>query len=135
MYQGLRLFRTDSPAMLGQDLQRQNTELERVFGEIDRDKLSRWNVRRSTAGSVGAAHGDMVLAGFNKNATVLLPASSPEKAGHAVRVVQVGGLGAITVLAQFGETVNTVSSVTMGVNIGFREYVDDGAGGWWGPAT
>lgn len=135
MFQGQRAFHTNDPVQLQTELMRQNAQIEAEFKRLDGEKPSRWNVRRETGSTAQAAHGDFILAGFNQNAQVLLPASSPAKAGHAVRVAQVGGIGAVTIVAQRANSVNATTSVAIGVNTGFHEYVDDGAGGWWGPAV
>jgi hypothetical protein len=134
-FKGLRQFRTDDAKALGADLQRENTEIERAFSGLGREFVGRWRIVRATGSSVQAKHGDMVLAGFNQNTVVLLPKSSPDNAGLAVRVVQVGGLGAVSVAAASRESVNGVASVAIGVSTGYRDYVDEGTGKWWGPAV
>lgn len=133
MYQGQRAFPTENPGQLRTTLLRQTTELEKEFRRLDTEKPSRWNVVRVLESSYQAKHGDMVLAGFNADTVVRLPFSSRSLVGFEVRVVQVAGLGAVTVAASDGETINGVPSSTIGIASGHRDYVDAGDGTWWGP--
>lgn len=136
LYRGLRQFQTKEPAQLASDLLRQNQMLEEGFGEAERQLAQRWRVVKATDTTHQAAHGDFVLANFNNRDTdVLLPLGGPDTAGRAVRVARVGTLGTVRVVATNGQEVNAATSAGLGSNAGFREYVDDGFGGWWGPAT
>lgn len=132
-FKGIRQYRT-SDTQLAEDLQRQNTEIERAFVAVT-NEAGRRRIVRVTGATYQAEHGDMVLAGYNKNTVVLLPKSSLDKASLDVRVVQVGGLGAVTVAAASGETVNGADSVAVGASTGYRDYIDEGNGKWWGPAV
>lgn len=132
--QGLREYSTDNPAKLRAELQRQNLLTERAFDDAARATLPRWKIVRVTGATYQASHGDFVLAGYNQNAKILLPRSSPETAGLSVCVSQVGGVGGTTAVAQSGQLVNNAAEYPVGLSTGYRELVDDGLGNFWGPA-
>jgi hypothetical protein len=133
-FQGMRDFRTEDPRQLRQDLQRQNQRLEDGFGEVERTTMERGRTVKVLQASYQARHGDVVLAGYNEDTTILLPESKPETANRVVRVVRVAGGATITVAAPSRQSVNGAASTTV-TTTGWRDYLDDGFGNWWGPAV
>lgn len=131
-YRSIREFATHDPVRLRSDLQRQSQALEDAFADANRDFLQRWRIVKVTDALYQAAHGELILAGYNTDTVIVLPASSEQTGGLAVRVVFAGGSGSITVQAPSGQTVNSVETQAFGGSYGFKEYVDDGLGAWWG---
>jgi len=134
LFRGLREIRTTEPKQLAADLRRLNIAIEDGFAEAEQTFEAIPRVVRVVESSYTASHGDFVIAGFNQPAVILLPRSSPETATRRVRVVQVGVLYGVTVAAQSDQTVNGTASTTLGAYAGYRDYIDDGLGNWWGPA-
>jgi hypothetical protein len=134
-YRAQREFRTEDPARLRSDLQRQGSELELAFSSVERESETRPKPVKVPGATYQAKHGELVLAGYNQDARVLLPPSTSETAGRSVCVVQVGGAGFVSIVASPGQTVNGAASTTIGFSTGYRRYIDDGMGGFWGPAA
>jgi hypothetical protein len=133
-YASLRDFRTEDPAQLRTDLQRQNRALENAFADMEREAPRRLRVVKVVEDTYQAEFGDFVLAGFNQDAAILLPSSEPATAGLSVWVVQVGGAGGVTAVAQSGQLIDNAATYAIGVNTGHRQLVADGLGNFWGPA-
>ncbi len=127
-FQGIRDFRTETPAALRADLQRFNAGLERAFADVD--KASPWRAVRANR-NVRLNAGDAVFVDAASAVSVFLPASSAANAGRAVRVCRVNGSATITIIAPANETVTGAASVALSSSSGWTEYMADGAGGWW----
>ena len=131
-FPGFRDFRTDAPKELRQDLQRLNALIERAFADVASEQAQRFRPMLVTGPTGSAAHGDLVVAGFTQAATIFLPASTAETAGRVVRVAQ--SSNTVTVIARQGQTVAGGASTTIGTNGVYKDFIDDGAGHFWGPA-
>jgi hypothetical protein len=133
-YESTTDFPSFEPKQRG-ELQRLERKIVAGFSSEESSSPRKFAIVRVLGSRYTAKHWDAVLAGFNQNAVILLPKSDPAKADHRVRVVQVGGLGAVAIVAQDGDKVNAASSAAIGVSTGYQDFFDDGQGGWWGPAV
>jgi hypothetical protein len=126
-YQGMRDFRTETPAVLRSDLQRQNALLEQEFQR--RDSVGPWRAVRANR-DARALVGDAVFVDASAALKVFLP-SSRGAAARSVRVCRVAGSATVTVVAPAQETVNGAASVALSSSSGWSEFMADGSGGWW----
>ncbi len=128
-FQGIRDFRTETPAVLRADLQRLNGAIESAFTEAGRT-LGQWkpvHTSRTTRIDAGSA----VFVDAAGAVTIFLPSSNSANAARCVRVCRVNGSAAITLVAPANEAVNGAASVALSSSSGWSEFMADGKGGWW----
>ena len=135
LFRGLREVRTTEPKQLAADLRRLNGAIEDGFAAVELDFERMPRVVSTTEARHQAKHGDFVRPGISQSSLVLLPASTPETAGQSVYVLQTDPSFPVTVVAASGQAVNGDAEVAIGANQGWQRFIDDGLGGFWGPAS
>lgn len=130
-FNGIKDYRASDPDRLREDLRRQNVSLEQMFATVERERAARPVPRRVTK-DTAAAHDEALLVDASAGVVkVFLPSSSPDKACRFVRVCSVKNVNSILVVAANGNTVMGGAANTLPVSFGYRDYMDDGQGGWW----
>jgi len=127
-YQGIRDFRTAEPGQLRQDLQRQNQAIEQAFFDAELER-ARFSVRKTNRDDT-VAFRELLLVDVTSDVVVRLPSSSPETKGLPCRIGRTVGGGTLMVAAVENQTVQGGVSASL-PNIGWAEFIDDGAGGFW----
>lgn len=127
-FQGLRKYRTDSPAKLDIDLQRQNLLLEKELASL-RASFQPAPSSVTVSRNAQAQDGQLVLADATRGAIVVVLPSS----GARVLVAKKDASGnAVNVFAANDQlTINGVTGPDAIATQGLREYFGDGQGNWW----